>query len=303
MPVPGPRPAPTATPSVEECPTFTAFGRLPVALPIPVPLPGPHVRGSPSPISPLARTMDRTLREAFRQVGLLNPRFSCFFEIQSEGRIGSFVVYDFAEVTGAAMDGLADALRQGGVQVETPSKITSPAGSLLVMGLKYPDGSDGGLMLMGTVVWGWAVPAAEVKPAPSPTPGPSPTPSRLEPTATPTAVRLTGLAQTVDEALRPSLERSLGVRLNPADFATITMGPASQVHLAYRPAAEISLAGRAEALRQELSRLGLAGVTAVEAPGGITVSFSGGQLAGRAVVGGGGVTVGPTAVEVFIVLQ
>lgn len=299
-----PQPTPTATrpqagPAGLECPSFAAFGGLPIPLPAPIPVPGADVRGSPSPVSPLARAMDETLRSAFGSAGFPNPRRSCFFEIRVEERAGAFGIYEFPSPPGTdAGERLRAALQ--GLRVEaTATTVTAPGGAMAMLELKYPDKSEGGLLLIGTMAWSWVAPSPEEATVPT-VEASSPPPPALETPEAPPTVQPTGLAQEVDAVLRPALEGALETRLQLTDFAVVSMGAASQVHLQYHPEGTLALAGRGERLRQALGRIGLSGVMTAETPEGLTVVISEGKLADRSVQGG--ITIRADQVEVGFVL-
>lgn len=306
-PTPPPVPSPTevSTPSTLECPSFSAFGGLPIPLPAPVPLPGADVRGSPSPSSDLARRMDQILRQAFSGSGLADPRRSCFFEVRAEGKTSVLGIYEFPSPPGAdAGDRLKEALERQGVEAESMA-LTSPGGAMVWIGLKYPEGQVGGLLLMERMGWGWIMPAEAVPAspeAPEATEAIVPTPT-AGPTEAPPTVQPTGLAQEVDAVLRPALERALEVRLRMTDFMVLSMGETTQVNLTYAPEAAISLSGRGERLREELGRIGLSEISTVESPGGIVVSMNKGTVAGRSLQTGAGMIIHPNGVEVYLTLR
>ncbi|HXF68408.1 MAG TPA: hypothetical protein VNK89_01250 [Thermoflexus sp.] len=288
IPSPLPRPAehtatpiPPGGPSGLECPSFTAFGGLPIPLPIPVPVPGADVQGSPSPVSSLARAMDEALRRAFQQAAL-RPQYVCFFEIRIEGQSGAFAVYQFsAELGPEAGNRLAEALRGQGIRVGEPGTLTSPGGSILWMELGFPDGAGGGLLGMRNMIWAWVAP--EVRGAVEETPEPtSYAPPPPAPTEAPPTVQPAGLAQDADAALRPALEKALGVRLNLTDFAAIG-GAGTLVFLTYRPEGTFSLADRGDRLQQELTRVGLSISAIMVSEDEIGIFIQGGRLGDRIV--------------------
>ncbi len=294
-------PTPTSAPESLECPPFSVFA-LPVPLPVPVPVPGANVRGSPSPISPLARDLDRALEQAWREAEPSPPQRRCFFEIQAEGEAGVFVVYEFpSEPASDFADRLSAALRKQGIEA-SPMTVAMPGMVMAMLELRAPDRFEGGLLRMQRMAWAWAAPPGEAGEEATPTPAPAETAAPPEPTRAPPTVQPTGLAQEVDESLRPALEKALGVRLQLRDFTVMTMGPGSStVFLFYAPKGALSWQGREEQVRQALTQLGLQ-VMVMGSPEGLDALITGGTLVGR-TASGGTIHILSDRVEVNVFLQ
>lgn len=158
-------------------------------------------------------------------------------------------------------------------------------------------------MGLQNMIWAWATeragPIETVEPTQTPGTAPEPSPA---PTEAPPTVQPVGLAQEVDAALRPALEKALGVQLALEDFATLTAGGAIQASLSYRPDRAIAYAERVDRLQSELTRVGLTIAATVSTPDQLTLAVQGGRLGNR-VVAGGGINIRAEGVEVMLVFS